>query len=223
MSNNNAELFSRPQTEARIHDLEQFCLFAEAPDRPGFRARLQFGERNGAPRITMFTAQAEGPKVAFVGFKPEIFELFLMELEEVAKGPAGADPRHLANYDRDPNEPRDKPNPAKVVRNHLVIGKDNDGVVWIGIKQKDVKNVRFKFLISDWHAFVKADGTPMSAEESSARYTLAYINSLRRAYAAVIGRLRPWFDPSKSKKKTESASSSGNTSAFSTFDDDVGF
>lgn len=210
---NVAEVFSRPQASARIHDLEQYTLWTDTPNRPGFRARMSFGERNGAPRITVFTNAEEGPAVLVAGFAPVVFEEFLNTFKEVVQGAPGR--REIENLQPDPTVKIEKgmnrDNVAKVVKNTLTFGKTEDGVVWIGIQQKGAPNIAFKILPSIWHVFKKADGSPVSPAEMSSRYALAMIESLRRALDRWTSRVKPAWQPDPNKKKGGAADASSTT------------
>lgn len=200
---NVAEIFSRPNQEARIHDLEQYTLWTDTPNRPGFRSRMSFGERNGAPRITVFTNAEEGPAVLVAGFAPVIFELFLNSFKEVIEGPPSR--REIENLQPDPTVKIEKgmnrDNVAKVVKNTLAFGKTEDGIVWIGIQQKGAPNIAFKILPSHWHVFKKADGSAVTPGEMSVRAALATIESLRRAMDRWTSRIKPAWQPDPNKKK----------------------
>jgi len=226
MANTNlAEVFARPNTDAKIHDLEQFTLWTETPDKPGFRSRMTFGERNGAPRITVFTNQ-EPIKVVYVGMTPMVFEIFLEQLEKIARGEPGK-ALHIVNKDRAPGSDPKSDNPEMIVRNKLWYGKDNDGIVWLAVEQNNVKNTRFQLLPSPWHSFVKEGGVPLTAAEGSQLYTLALINAMRRAYTNWYGRIRPAYEKPDTKQKgkpnvaTETAEPS--MTSISTFDNDIQF
>ena len=226
MANTNlAEVFARPNTDAKIHDLEQFTLWTETPDKPGFRSRMTFGERNGAPRITVFTNQ-EPIKVVYVGMTPMVFEIFLEQLEKIARGEPGKT-LHIVNKDRAPGSDPKSDNPEMIVRNKLWYGKYNDGIVWLAIEQNNVKTTRFQLLPSPWHSFVKEGGVPLTAAEGSQLYTLALINAMRRAYTNWYGRIRPAYEKPDAKQKgkpnvaTETAEPS--MTSISTFDNDIQF
>ena len=221
---NEAEVFARINTEARIHDLEQFTLWANTPDRPNFRARMTFGERNGAPRISVFPNFESGAKVLFVGMAPMIWMEFLRRFENVVKGQNGGKD-HIENLDREPNAERtaDPDSVRKVVRNSLWFGKDDDGVCWIAIEQPTVPNIRFKILSSAWHNFFKADGTKLTPQECSAAQTMALIESLKMAMAPYIARLRPPYEkPVAGAPKTRAAGDPVKL-ATTTFDDDINY
>lgn len=221
-----SELFSRPNNEAAIHDLEQYVLWTETPERPGFRSRLVFGERNGAPRITVFT-NFENTKPLYVGIAPVEFEMFLEQLESITQGENGK-ALPIDNDDIAPNADRSPGKlPAHVVRNRLWTGKDAEGVCWIGVDQPNVKKIVFKLVPNGWHHFYKEGGAKLTEAEASQRYTRALIRSLRQAYSATNGRLRPPFDKSQNAKRPaagQAASTDGsNLTTFSTFDNDVQF
>lgn len=222
---NSAEIFSRPNTLAKIHDLEQFTLWTDTPDKPGFRSRMTFGERNGAPRITVFTNQ-EPIKVVYVGMTPMVFEIFLEQLEKIARGEPGK-ALHIVNHDRAPGSDPKSENPEMIVRNKLWFGKDNEGIVWVAIEQNNVKNTRFQLLPSQWHSFVKEGGVPLTAAEGSQLYTLALINAMRRAYTQWYGRIRPAYERPDTKQKGKAPAAQEGTeptmTSISTFDNDIRF
>lgn len=214
---NNSETFSRPNKEARIHDLEQFTLWTNTPDRPGFRSRMTFGERNGAARISVFTNFEEGPKVLYAGLHPMIFMEFLARFTKIAKGETGkADKIDNNDYAPDADKKESIERASKIVRNTLWFGKDSEGVCWIAIEQPNVKNIRFKILTSAWHNFYHEDGTRVTPEEGSVAQTLALIESLRIALAPYIARIRPPFDKTAAKAPTKATSDS-----YSSMGDDI--
>lgn len=221
VNNNPAEVFSRQNDQAKIHDLEQFTLWTSTPDRPGFRSRMTFGERNGAPRITVFPNTEEGPKVLFVGMAPTVFLEFLRRFEEIVKGPNGKKDK-IENLDKDPNAERtaDFDSVAKIVRNVLWFGKSEDGVCWIAVQQANTPNIRFTLLPSAWHHFHKPDGTRITPEEGSAGYTLSLIEGLRMAMAPYIARIRPPYDKDAAKANApKPALAGGSMSSISDIDD----
>ena len=219
---NEAEVFSRPNDQAKIHDLEQFTLWTNTPDRPNYRSRMTFGERNGAARITVFPNLENGTKPLYVGMSPMIWMEFLRRFENIVKGPNGGKDR-IENLDREPNAERtaDPDSVRKVVRNSLWFGKDDEGVCWIAIEQVNVPNIRFKILSSVWHNFFKQDGTKLTPQECSAAQTMALIESLKMAMAPYIARLRPPYEKPAPGASKARASGDPTKLATTTFDDDV--
>jgi hypothetical protein len=214
---NPAEVFSRPNQEARIHDLEQFTLWAETPDRPGFRARMVFGERNGAPRITVFTNFEERPNILYVGMSPQIFWMFLNAFEEMLSQP-GKQKQAIENMDNSPNADK-KAGMPDIVRNRLMFGKSEEGVCWLSVQQEGVKNIYFKLLPSAYHHFIKPDGTRLTADEASVAYTKSFIATLRIAVGPYISRIKHAFEKGVMTKKADKAEGGPGTS-FSTFNSD---
>lgn len=225
-NNNPAEVFSRPNQEARIHDFEHFMLWADTPNRPNFRARMTFGERNGAFRISVFPNLESGPKVMFVGMSPPIFLQFLERFRAVINGPENARDK-IDNLEKDPSAADTKGGPvAKILRNTLVFGKDKDGIVCIGIKQGNVENIMFRITSNAWHHFYKPDGTQVTPQEGSAAEALALLKSLEIAMMPYIARLRPPYDKNAARNKasTEDAKPIGGGAAMSfSADDDLDY
>lgn len=215
---NETEVFSRPNSEARIHDLEQFTLWAETPGRPNFRSRMTFGERNGAFRLTVFTNFEEAPKVLFVGMSPDVFYEFVERFQTIARGPADQKD-HIANLGKADNSlPMGPANMA--VRNTLWFGKDAEGVCWLGIEQPGVKNIRFTILCNEWHYFYHTDGRQMTPQEASARRTVAILGAVKDAMSNFIGRIRPPYDKEAARKKTSPKAGEGGPAALSSFQEE---
>ncbi len=222
---NDAEAFSRPNAEALIHDLEQYTLWTDTPGRPNYRARMTFGERNGAPRITVFTNLEDGPAVIVAGFEPRIFEQFLNEFEEGLRADKPFTIK-IENMAADPNARPEKGTPRdaipKVLKNTLVFGRNSDGIAFIGLTQANVPNIAFRILPSTWHNFRYADGQEVDQGELSRRQAIALVGSVRRAMDRWTARLRTPWTPDPSKRKGANAV---NSSPASTFDSssDIGF
>lgn len=221
---NESEVFSRPNDQAKIHDFEQFTLWTNTPNRPGFRSRMTFGERNGAARISVFPNSESGIKVLFVGMHPMIWMEFLRRFEAIAKGPAGSKDK-IENLDRDPNTERtaDADAVKKIVRNVLWFGKDEEGVCWIAVEQVNVPNIRFKILSSVWHNFFKPDGTRITPEEGSAAQTVALIESLRQAMGSFIGRIRKPYEKQATDRKAPKTADDPVSLKSMSFDDDINY
>lgn len=187
-----SELFSRPNNQARIHDFEQFTFWSNVPGRPNQRARISFGERNGAPRISVFTGD-KGSRQIYAGFGPVEFEIFLDIFLKVAEGPSGSR-SCVENLDRDPTSTQETV--IKVTRNRLFVGKNDEGVVWIGFEQGDQTKVAFKMLPNGWHNFI-VNGLPLEEAEMSVAYTKGLIAKLRSVTNFWAARIRPWVNRSE--------------------------
>lgn len=222
---NEAEVFSRPNKTAVIHDFEQFTLWTDTPDRPSYRARMTFGERNGAARISVFPNFESGPKVLYVGMSPTIFLEFLARFKAVIDGPAGGRDK-IDNLDRDPTAERteDIDKVRKVVRNTLFFGKSDSGICWISIDQPNVPRVVFKITSSVWHHFYKPDGSVVTPEEGSAAQATALVEALRIAMSPYIARIRAPFEKQPGKQDFAGKKGGSSPTTLSTFpDDDINY
>lgn len=220
---NNAEIFSRPNTDARIYDFEQFTLWADTPGRQGFRSRMTFGERNGAARITVFPNTEPRTDIVWIGMAPLVFMEFLDRFEAIVRGEAGKSSK-LANMGAGPNAPKGKAprDEDLVVRNTLHFGKSQEGVCWLAVEQQGVPNIRFTILPSSWHTFFREDGTAITPKEASAAQALALVKTLRGIYMPFFGRLRPYQERQAGGRAKEAAPA-GDTAPMTTFGEDVTF
>lgn len=177
------DTFSKPHTEAQSYDLENIKFWADTPDRPNFRSSMIFGFRNGNARIVVFTNFDDGqPKSLYAGIDPISFDVFLQKFEDVVNGEPGVKD-HFDNMEREEDADGKFKGPSRsTVRNSVWFGKHTDGVIWLAISQKDVKNIRFKIIGTGWHNFFRA-GTdqPMTEAEASVATARSLIRRLRDA------------------------------------------
>lgn len=222
MSNTqNPEIFSRANQDAKIFDLEQFTFWAEPTERGAKRPRLVFSERNGAPRITVFTGQ-DAAKVFWVGFGPIEFMMFLAEFERLAMS-EGNKAGYIENLDRDPNSDKRDPNPAKVIRNKLWFGKDENGICYLGFEQRNMKNIRFSMAPNGWHNFYREGGAKLTEAEASVIYTRGMINIMRQVFGRWASRLRLPLENQQKQVESSQAVKEGGMASLTTFDNDIQF
>lgn len=218
------EVFSRSNTEARIHDLEQFTFWAEPLEKGGKRPRLVFGERNGAPRITVYTGM-ENPKVLWSGMGPGEFMMVLSEFERIVNSEKGFS-LAVENLDRDPNSDKRDPNPAKIVRNKLWFGKDDNGICWMGFEQRGIQNIRFNIVPNAWHNFYREGGVKLTESEASIMYARGLVKMLADVYARWASRLRLPMERGQRNGGSDGSKKGGfgnGGSGGTTFDNDVQF
>ena len=68
----------------------------------------------------------------------------------------------------------------------LLVGKDADGGIWIGVFSENRPEVKFYIGPSDWHHLCNADDTPISKGEASELYALGYCNLLSNMVSNVL-------------------------------------
>lgn len=226
---NDIDVFSKPHTEAQAYDLENLQFWTDTPDRPGFRSKLIFGFRNGNARMVVFTNFEDDPKIPkslYVGIDPLSFDIFLQKFEAVVNGDPGIKD-HFDNMEREEDENGKFKGPSRsVVRNTVWFGKDQDGVVWMAIAQKNVKNIRFKIVGTGWHNFYRA-GTdqPLSEGEASVATAKSLIQRLRDAncrWGTLLRQPTPRKENAGRGKSSLSTGNSFSTDSKTTFED-VGF
>ena len=71
--------------------------------------------------------------------------------------------------------------------NDIIIGKDNEGTVYISIHEDNRPNIRFFFGPSQWHTLARADGSPISRQDLSVMYARSYGELVRATIATIIG------------------------------------
>lgn len=224
MTVSDIDTFSKPHTEAQSYDLENIKFWAETPERPGYRSSLIFGFRNGNARIVVFTNMEEGqPKSLYVGIDPISFEIFLSKLEVVANSEPGVKD-HFDNMEREEDSDGKFKGPSKtVVRNSVWFGKDTDGVIWLAISQKDVKNIRFKIVGTGWHNFYGlGTNTPMTEGDASKATALSLIRRLRDAacrWSTLLRQPTPRKENTGRGKSNLTTGTSFSTDSKDSFDD----
>lgn len=145
----------------------RFSLYTPTPNLPGKRANLVFGSFNGQPRITVFTGHPDdkAPITAPMGVK----ELYLLSnrLQAVAMGERGLkfNIGCLRGEWKD-----DKPTGEKRHMADVIVGKDEEGMVWILLKAEGRAEIKFTFGLSEYHTYRSSDGkhTPDVLSEYSA-------------------------------------------------------
>lgn len=211
-TDNIAEVFSRTNDQAKIHDLEQFTLWTDTPGRPGFRSRLVFGERNSAPRITAFF-NLEKPLVVPMGMDATTFYRFLKFWEDQVKNAQPGERYEIDNNQNDPSVDREsvknRDEIPKVVKSTIVLSKDSNGICFIGVTHGENK-LAWRILPSSWHHFRKPNGESFSEKESSELQALAMIEGLRLAMARWIARIRRPWEPKANYQKPAAATDLGS-------------
>lgn len=200
------EVFARPNNEAKIYDLQQFTLFAPPVSGSTRRPMMKFGERNGAPRISVIPNAGTDPKIISAGFFPDIFEAFLTEFEKIAKEGKPGVSAAIDNLQKDPTFEGKAVNfddVPKVVKNTLYFGKDEEGVCWMALGQKGAEKIAFRLLPSSWHVFRFSDGREMTKAAASELATTSFIVTLRRSLSKFTGRLAVPYVPDGSKVSSD--------------------
>jgi len=212
----------RPQ-QVRIRELEKFSLYAKASPDQQQQSRLAWSERDGNPRITVYTNlpnDTERYGIIYAAMNPEIFFASLQLLKNIAIGPNGS--KMKVNCYTGARGDDGKPTGEKILLSDLLMGKDDNGIVWLSVVSGNRPKIKFEFKISDYHNIVKSDGTPLEAGECSSLIALSTIDRLIDIYTDICAGFRQpkasrVADARPSQSSTPKASSSNLS--FDSLDD----
>lgn len=158
---------------AKIIDLRRLVLFTDGVD--GKRARFQFCVREGYPRITVFTGARGREGVISGPMDVEGFLVFTRYLRDIARGEKGSKIAiDLKTAIYEDNKPTDR----MQLLSTLFCGKDDEGLVWLGLQSEGRPKLKFTFKISDYMVFRKSDGSAPSQAEMSSIAAESYANLL---------------------------------------------
>lgn len=184
--------------EHQFKELDKFVMFAPAPGVDNRRSRLQWSSYRGNPRISVFTSVPNDTNKGVISapMNPETFFGLLHLLEKIATNPAGT---IEFTVDCDTLErTADGSQGRRILLSTILVGRDDEGVVYIQVKADNRPEIRFYFKISDFHRFKKGDGTPFSDREASSLQALAAVQCLRMVFGQHVGELRaPYVAPGK--------------------------
>lgn len=171
----------------RIREFPRFNMFAPRIDGCTGMPKLSFAELEGNPRVTVYTNNSNdniNKGIISAPMNPVTFFIFLDELIDIAKGPSGTVSRvECKTRERLPDGKF-----GDIIPNtELLYGKDDEGMVWIGVRGKDRPNIKFEFKLSDFHRFIKPNKEPMSATEASCAQAIGTAECLKKVYGNVIG------------------------------------
>lgn len=172
-----------------FRNFNKLTMFAKTPGVERGNARLQWGMRDLAPRITVFTNdpndQGANKGMIYAGFNAETFMIFLELLKQVANSEE-VEIRHKIDTYGMRFEDNVRTN-DRILVSELWFGKDRDGIIWLSLIAPDRPKIRFNFTISDWHAIYRTDGNRFSEKDASKLAALVTVDILRNVYLHVFG------------------------------------
>lgn len=205
----------------RIQELNRYSMFTNAPGAEGKRSRLAFSIRDNNPRITVYTnvpTDTVSYGIIAAPMNPETFFVMLDLLKKIAVGENGN--KHkidcFTQYKDKEGKLQDR-----TLLSEVLIGKDDNGIVWISVVSGSRPKIKFEFRISDFHKLYKADGHQFSESESSVLEALAKVKALESIYYRLTGDLRPNNNTGTFTPKTQSNESKQSTTSIEL--DDITF
>lgn len=181
--------FQPPPRKKIALDNRKLNLSAPTPGHQGKFASLIWGLHKNNPRITVYTNDPTdtGPDANYgkivAALDGPVFFAFLHQLNQVVDGPNDVKLKvENKNFSFAGGKRSDRP----VVMSELWFGKNPEGIVWLSVAAPNRPKIQFKFTLSDFHQFIKADGTPFNAAEGSVAAAKGYIKVLEQMMAIMM-------------------------------------
>jgi hypothetical protein len=180
--------------------LDNKKLQMSAKNQEGKFASLQWGLFANNPRITVYTnvdsdrdtnygkISANMDTPAFYGFLN-----LLRQAIDFIPGTGGKDEFKNSIENKNFIFPGGKRSEKPVVQSELFVGKDKEGVLWMGVMAKDRPRIKFNFQLSDFHLLKHGTGEYYSAAEASKVAAEAYWNILTEMLAHM--QVSHWEEP----------------------------
>lgn len=183
MADNNGGF--RPQIPKNAMDNSKLGL--RAPNRINKMASLSWRMLNNNPRITVYTNDPDDTvdygKISSHLDLPT-FYMFLELVQQAIDTPLGE-----KYWNKLENKkytfPGGKRSEHPEVTDSLVVGKDEDGLIWICVDAPRRPKIKFPFMQPDFHALVHRDGSPFTQAEASKIAAQAWVKMLSHIAVAV--------------------------------------
>jgi uncharacterized membrane protein YgcG len=154
--------------------LDNRKLQMSARNQDGKFASLQWGIFSNNPRITVYTNVESDKDVGYgkisANMDTPAFYAFLGLLNEAidfVPGTGGLTEYKASIENKSFIFPGGKRSEKPVVQSELFVGKDKDGVVWMGVMAKDRPKIKFDFQLADFHMLKHGTGESFSKAEAS--------------------------------------------------------
>lgn len=180
------------QPRIQINDLNKFIMFAETPGVQGKRAKLTWSERDGNPRITVFTNDPKdtiGRGILNAPLNPETFFAFLDRFEDIALGENDKKGK-IDCYTSVRDQEGKTVGTEKKLVSELVYGKDANGIIWFGVSAPNRPKIKFVFKISEFHKIYNSDGSVFTEAQASQAQAVSVIRAIRHIFYTITGGFR---------------------------------
>lgn len=183
--------FRPPPREKNVLDNPKLKLYA--PNSKGQSAKLGWELFKNNPRIVVRTNDPEDTvEYGKITAAMDLVTFFaLMQLITQAANAKGEFREKIdnKNFTWGGGQRSEKP----VVVNSTIVSRDAEGVISLTVSAPRRPVIKFQFDSSDYHNFVKSDGTPLERGEASQRVALGYVNMLEMlmAHLAVVNYVEP--------------------------------
>lgn len=165
-------------------DNRKLSLSAKCPSAPGKYSTLIWSLVNNNPRVTVYTndpadatPKNDNGRISANMDAPNFFALLeLLEQVSNAEGPT-----RMKIENKNFIFPGGKRSEKPVVVSELVVGKDDNGIIWISVLayDKERPKIKFQFLPNEFHNYIERSGEPFNPANLSKLYVKGYINLMR--------------------------------------------
>jgi hypothetical protein len=157
--------------------LDNKKLGMRAPNAIGKYAALQWSLVNNNPRITVYTNDPNDTKdygKITAALDAPTFFAFLNGLKKAVDTPSSEKFEQLIIENSNFIFPGGKRSEKPVVVSRLIVGRDDDGTVWISVTAQGRPNIKFPFTTPEFHSLIKKNGDKLDVGEASKIYANAY-------------------------------------------------
>lgn len=181
-------------------DNRKLSLFAPCPSAPGKTASLSWRLVSNNPRITVYTndpadmTEKNGNGLIAAALDAPIFFMLMRLMYNIIDAAPGTKEKiENKNFIFPGGKRSEKP----VVVSEIIVGKDDDGVVFISVVAYDKQRPRIKFelLPSEFHSLYHQNGQQFTKGEASALYARGYIQCLEGLMSHLL--VTEWVEPEK--------------------------
>lgn len=181
-------------------DNRKLALSAPCPSAPGKFSTLSWRLVTNNPRITVYTndpadmTEKNQNGLISAALDAPVFFMLMKMLYKIVDAPAGTKEKiENRNYIFPAGKRSEKP----VVVSEIIIGKDEEGVVFISVVAYDKNRPRIKFDLvpNEFHTLYHQNGQQFTKAEASELYARGYIKCLEGLMNHLL--VTEWVEPEK--------------------------
>lgn len=169
--------------------LDNKKLGMRAPNATGQYASLQWSLVSNNPRITVFTNDPNDTKdygKIVAALDAPTFFAFLGAIKKAIDTPLDAKFEQVIIENSNFIFPGGKRSEKPVVVSRLIVGRDDDGTIWVSVTAQGRPNIKFPFTSPEFHSLIKKNGDKLEQGEVSRIYASAYHSMLSGVMAVCL-------------------------------------
>lgn len=181
-------------------DNRKLALSAPCPSAPGKFATLSWRLVSNNPRISVYTndpadmTEKNGNGLIAAAMDAPVFFALMRLMYKIIDGPNGVKEKiENKNYIFPGGKRSEKP----VVVSEIIVGKDDEGVVFISVVAYDKSRPRIKFelLPNEFHCLYHQNGQQFTKAEASEIYARGYMQCVEGLMTHLL--VTEWVEPEK--------------------------